>query len=490
MIRLPARLAVRLLVLAVALAPLMPAAAQSDPPKGFEAIFNGQDLTGWHGLNPHLVVKLPEEKREANRKQQRAEFADHWRVENGELVNDGHGPYATTDQEYGNIELMLEYKTVARADSGIYLRGTPQVQIWDSNQSFDSKRPTRRPELGSGGLFNNSPSAYGRDPLEKADKAFGQWNSVKIRQVGDRTWVWLNGIAVVEAAIMENYWDRSQPLPAMGPLMLQTHGGEIRWRNIFVRQIDDHESESLLAGLADKTPQWTALFNGKDLEGWTPKIRHHAVGENYGDTFRVEDGLLKVRYDSAAYPQFDERFGHLFFNQPFSHYRLRVVYRFVGEQNAGGPGWALRNSGLMLHGESPQTMDIDQDFPASIEVQLLGGNGTDDRTTANLCTPGTNVVKDGTLFTPHCTSSSSQTYAGEQWVTVEVEVNGSDVIRHKVNGQPVLQYTQPQLDKRDPHAAMLAEKQGGILLDKGTISLQSESHPCDFQSVEIMVLDP
>lgn len=235
--------------------------------------------------------------------------------------------------------------------------------------------------------------------------------------------------------------------------------------------------------------QWVSLFNGKNLDGWTPKIRYHEAGENYGNTFRVEDGLLKVRYDNDAYPEFKERFGHLFYQQPYSHYRLRVVYRFVEEQSAGGPGWAFRNSGLMLHGESPETMTLDQDFPASIEVQLLGGNGTQKRTTANLCTPGTNVVRDGKLFLPHCTKSSSKTYHGDQWVTVDVEVRGSEVMRHIIDGETVLEYTQPQLDERDEHAAMLAQKRGGKMLDSGTISLQSESHPCDFKSVEIMVLE-
>lgn len=145
------------------------------PPQGFRALFNGKDLTGWHGLNPHTVVKLEGEKREANLKQQREEFPNHWRVENGELVNSGTGPYATTDEEFGDIELLIEYKTVAHADSGIYLRGNPQVQIWDTNQVFDPSKPDRKPHLGSGGLFNNTPKTLGRDPLMKADKPFGEW---------------------------------------------------------------------------------------------------------------------------------------------------------------------------------------------------------------------------------------------------------------------------------------------------------------------------
>ena len=221
--------------------------ASPEPPPGFRALFNGKDLTGWHGLNPHSVAKLDGEKKEAKLKAMREEFADHWRVENGELVNDGHGPYATTDQDFGDMELRLEYKTVAKADSGIYLRGTPQVQIWDKNQKFDPKKPTRRPHLGSGGLFNNNPNSIGRDPLYKADKPFGKWNQFRIQQVGDLTWVWLNNRLVVPGVGMENFWDRSKPLATSGPIMLQTHGGEIRWRNIFVREISKAQGEKILA---------------------------------------------------------------------------------------------------------------------------------------------------------------------------------------------------------------------------------------------------
>lgn len=218
-------------------------AAEPKPPKGFRALFNGEDLTGWYGWNPHSSAKLTDEKKEANLKQQREDFPNHWSVENGELVNNGTGPYATTDEEFGDIELLIEYKTVAGADSGVYLRGTPQVQIWDKNQTFDPKKPDRKPHQGSGGLFNNSPNTLGRDPIMGVDKPFGQWNTLRIRQIGARTWVTLNTRLVVEGAVMENYWDRTKPLPEKGPIMLQTHGGEIRWRNIFVREIGDEEAK-------------------------------------------------------------------------------------------------------------------------------------------------------------------------------------------------------------------------------------------------------
>ncbi len=229
-------------------------AADPVPPAGFRAIFNGTDLSGWHGLNPHSVAKLEGEKREAALKKMRDEFAAHWRVENGELVNDGTGPYATTDQDFGDIELMVEYKTVAKADSGVYLRGNPQVQIWDMNQVFDPAKPDRRPHLGSGGLFNNTPKTLGRDPIAKVDKPFGQWNALVIKQVGSRTWVTLNTRLVVEGAVMENYWDKTKPLPTAGPLMLQTHGGEIRWRNIFVRDIPAAEAKRIAAQPALPNP--------------------------------------------------------------------------------------------------------------------------------------------------------------------------------------------------------------------------------------------
>jgi hypothetical protein len=243
-------------------------------------------------------------------------------------------------------------------------------------------------------------------------------------------------------------------------------------------------------GFADgKYPknEWIPLFNGKDLTGWTAKIRYCELGENFENTFRVEDGLLKVRYDGPGYSKFGERFGHLFFGDSFSNYRFRVEYRFVGQQCSEGPGWAIRNSGVMVHGQEPATMTKDQDFPVSIEVQLLGGNGTNPRTTSNLCTPGTNVVMNGDLKLQHCINSTSKTYHGEQWVTAEIEVHNNEIIKHLLDGEVVLEYNKPQLDKRDENAVKLIRGEQ-LMLHGGTISLQSESHPIDFRRVEIMVL--
>ncbi len=268
-------------------------AAKPAPPKGFRAIFNGEDLAGWHGLNPHRGAKLTGEKKAANLKKQREEFAQHWRVENGELVNDGHGPYATSDEEFGDIEFLIEYKTVAKADSGIYMRGTPQVQIWDWNQKFDPKRPTRKPHLGSGGLFNNTPGTAGRDPMVLADKPFGEWNKFRIRQIGSLTWVWLNDQLVVDGATMENYWDRSIPLPASAPIMLQTHGGEIRWRNLFIHDIDAKEAKQILSQADSKSDLSKAL------------TLHASFDEHLNADFSRGDRTSYVR-DGKVYAQAGE----------------------------------------------------------------------------------------------------------------------------------------------------------------------------------------
>lgn len=231
--------------------------------------------------------------------------------------------------------------------------------------------------------------------------------------------------------------------------------------------------------------RWIKLFNGKNLKGWKVKIAGHKLNDNYGNTFRVEDGILKVRYDE--YEKFGGKFGHLFYKDKFSDYILRVEYRFVGEQSPGGPGWAFRNSGIMLHCQSPESMGKDQSFPVSVEVQLLGGNGRDKRSTANVCTSGTHIVMDGKLDTRHCISSASKTYHGDQWVTTEVEVHGNSIIKHMVNGQVVLEYEKPQLDEKDGDARKLI-KNGDKMLSEGYISLQAESHPVEFRKVELLRL--
>jgi hypothetical protein len=196
--------------------------------------------------------------------------------------------------------------------------------------------------------------------------------------------------------------------------------------------------------------------------------------------------VMKVSYDQ--YSDFGGRFAHIFYKQKFSSYRIRVEYRFVGEQCPGGPEWGLRNSGIMIHSQSPESMRKDQQFPVSIEAQLLGGLGKGERPTANLCTPGTNVVMDGKLFTPHCVNSRSKTFDGDQWVTVEVEVHGNGVVKHFVNGELVIEYSQPQLDDTDADGKALI-RNGDKMLREGYIALQAESHPLEIRKVELLPLD-
>jgi hypothetical protein len=232
---------------------------------------------------------------------------------------------------------------------------------------------------------------------------------------------------------------------------------------------------------------WVHLFDGRTLNGWTPKITKHPVGENYANTFRVEDGLLKVSYD--GYKSFDGQFGHLFYRTPFSYYRLVVEYRFVEPQAAQGPAWARRNSGVMFHSQDPRTMQVEQDFPVSVEAQFLGGLGDGKaRSTLNVCTPGTDIVYRTAIYPEHCLSSSSKTFEGDQWVRAELVVLGYGPITHIVNGETVLEYTLPQTGGRDVKSADVAGQPHGKLIEGGYLALQGESHPIEFRKVALLNL--
>ncbi|HUG69975.1 MAG TPA: DUF1080 domain-containing protein [Pirellulaceae bacterium] len=297
-------------------------AADSSPPEGFRALFNGENLDGWHGDNPHTTVKATEDKRAEAIAAQQEEFQAHWSVDNGELVNDGHGPYATTNEEFGDIEFTLDYKTVAKADSGIYLRGTPQVQIWDYTE--EGGKWDRNADKGSGGLFNNTKGAAGQLPLVLADKKFGEWNKFQIIQLGSRTTVYLNDQLVVDNAIMENYWDKTRqtPLPARGPIHLQTHGGEIRWRNIHVREVPIDEANERLRG-NDESAGFTSIFNGTDLAGWKGAV------ENY----EVRDGAIVCKEGHG---------GNLFTEEEYDDFVVRVEFKLPP---GGNNGLAIRYPG-------------------------------------------------------------------------------------------------------------------------------------------------
>ena len=232
---------------------------------------------------------------------------------------------------------------------------------------------------------------------------------------------------------------------------------------------------------------WIDLFNGRDLDDWTVKISGHDVGVNFANTFRVQDSVLSVRYD--GYPDFDDQFGHLFYKRAFSYYKVRMEYRFVGDQQPGAPSWALRNSGVMLHSQDPNTVARDQDFPISVEMQFLGGLGNDRaRPTGSMCSPGTDIVFEGNVAETHCITSTSDTYDGDQWVRAEAIVLGDSLIIHMINGDTVLQYSKPHVGGGAVNGYDPNLKQDGAPLVEGFIALQSEGHALDFRNVLLLNL--
>jgi hypothetical protein len=297
------------------------ATAEVQPPAGFTALYNGKDLAGWRGgdtFDHRKYLALPEAQRAKQDAEWTADMQKHWRTEGDELVNDGQGKYATTLKDYGDFELLLEYRTVARADSGIYLRGCPQVQIWDYTDEAKFKLGA---DKGSGGLWNNSPGAPGKDPLVKADKPFGEWNQIRVIMVGSRVSVWLNQQLVVDQALLENYYDRKTPVPARGPIQLQTHGGEIRWRNIFVREIGAEEANQILVRHGDKGFQ--TIFNGRDFQGWAGPT----------DNYTVTNGAVVCLPGKG---------GTIYFNEELTNFAARLEFQLPP---GGNNGLAIRYPG-------------------------------------------------------------------------------------------------------------------------------------------------
>ena len=288
------------------------------PPAGFTSLFNGKDLAGWHGYNPHAVTKLSGEKKEAALKKMRDEFPQHWSVKDGEIVNPGTGAYATTDKEYGDIELVLEYNMAPKGDSGVYLRACPQVQIWDPT---DEKAFKHGAQLGSGALWNNSPGKPGKDPLMLADKPAGEWNTMRILMVGSRVSVWLNGKQTVDHAILENYYDRKAAIPAKGPICLQTHGAQIKWRNIAVREIGGAEANRILASHGNKG--FNSIFDGKDLSAWRGAL----------DEYEIIDGAIFCK---------PKKGGNLYYKEDLKDFSVRTEIKIpVGGNN----GFCIRFPG-------------------------------------------------------------------------------------------------------------------------------------------------
>jgi hypothetical protein len=310
-----APLAVLSLVFSLAFAEDKPATNKT-PPKGFTALFNGKDFTGWHGMphfDPYKLAALPEAERKAQIEKWNDDLKKHWKVENGEIVNDGQGVYLTTDKEFGDIELLIDYKMYPKGDSGIYLKATPQVQIWDYTK--EGGKWNIGADKGSGGLWNNSPGAPGKDPLLLADKPFGEWNHFRILMLGDRVTVYLNDKLVVKHARLENFWKRGLPLPVKGPIQLQTHGSEIRWRNIYVREIPGDEANKLLREMSD-SKGFQKVFNGDDFTGWAGPV------ENY----EVKDGSIVCK---------PRKGGTIYTKEEYADFVVRLEFKLPKNGNNG-----------------------------------------------------------------------------------------------------------------------------------------------------------
>jgi hypothetical protein len=383
----------------IALALLISVASHAavTPPPGFTALYNGRDLTGWRGgdtFDHRKWLALPEAERAAKDAEWTADMRKHWRAEGDELVNDGAGKYATTVKDYGDFELLVDYKTVPLGDSGIYLRGCPQVQIWDYTQKEKFELGA---DKGSGGLWNNSPGAPGKDPLVKADKPFGEWNHFRIVIVGARVSVWLNDQLVVDHALMENYYDRNQPIPARGPIELQTHDGEIHWRNIFIREIGPDEARQWLESHGDSSG-FKSVFNGKDFAGWAGPV------ENY----QIVDGAIACR---------PKKGGTIFTREQFGDFVARLEFKLPP---GGNNGLAIRYPG-----------EGDAAYTGMCECQVLDDNY--EKVTGNKIDPR---QAHGSAYGMIAAARGYQFPTGE-WNYEEVTVKGS-TIKVELNGTQIL----------------------------------------------------
>jgi len=447
-------------------------------------LFNGKNLKGWH-------ADVPDMDKDANLK-------SPFLVRNGLLVSMGTpGGHLITDQIYQNYRLEVEYRFAGKpGNCGVLVHASkpralysmfPQsmeVQMENKNAGDfwciveDIKTPDmiarRGPEADWGIVEGKNRNI--KNLTDNSEKPLGEWNKMVIECSGREIKVWVNNDFV------NHGFDCTAE---KGQIAVQAEGSEVEFRKIELTPLQE---------------EWTSLFNGKDLTGWNIKIAGHPLNENYNETFRVDNGMIRVMYDK--YKEFGDAFGHMYYEKPFSYYKLRFDYRFTGEQLKGGAVWNNRNSGIMLHSQSAASNNINQDFPVSIELQLLGGLKAGPRTTANVCTPGTAVELAGKVDYSHCINSTSKTYDGDQWVHVEAVVKGDESMIFIVNGDTALTFQKPQIDAsfiskqnngKDWDDMGVTDKQiwiskAGTTLKEGYIALQAESHAIDFKNIELMNL--
>jgi hypothetical protein len=448
-----------LAVLALAMPTSQADAQVTTPPPGFTALFNGKDLAGWFGWGTRdprdLLAMTPEELAEYKKqsleggplvnKKSDEHVKAHWKVQDGELVNDGKGLYLTTDQDYGNFELLVDYKMLPLGDSGIYLRGVPQVQIWDYTE--EKKFPLGA-NLGSGGLWNNEKGSPGKDPLVKADKAFGEWNRFRIVMVGSRVSVWLNDKLVVDHAILENYFDKKkpadqrQPILARAPIQLQTHGSEIRWRNVFIREIGSDEANTILANKGGDG--FTSLFNGRNLDGWQGAV------ENY----EVVDGAIVCKKGKG---------GNLLTKDEYGDFVARVQFKLPP---GGNNGLAIR---CPLEGNTA--------YVGMTELQVLDDNY--EKVKGKLDPRQVH----GSAYGMVAAARGYQHPIGE-WNFQEVTVKGS-TIKVELNGTVILD---TDLSKVDLATVMAKSAHPGKDRTTGFFGFAGHNDPVPFRSVLIKKL--
>lgn len=422
-------------------APLVAAdSVASEPAAGHRPLFNGEDLRGWRGMgteNPYKLAAKTEEERAAFFAKNQPGIEAHWKVVDGVLVNDGQGPYLTTIEDFGDVELWVDYKTVPKADSGIYLRATPQVQIWDSTETEKFKIGA---DKGSGGLWNNSASTPGKDPLVHADKPFGEWNRFRIIQAGARTSVWLNEKLVVDNAIMENYWDRKKPLLRRGPIQLQTHGGEISWKNVMVRELGAEEANAWLRDHGGDG--FETVFNGRDLTGWTGAV------ENY----EVVDGAIRCKAGKG---------GTLHTDQEYGDFVARLEFRLPP---GGNNGLAIRypGNGDTAYVGMCELQVLDSEHPKYAKLDARQYHGS---------VYGMVAAERGYLRP-----------TGE-WNFQEVTVRGS-TIRVELNGSVIL-----DADVAAVKDFMGGKPHPGMSRQRGFFGFAGHGDPVEFRNVRLKRLD-
>ena len=411
------------------------------PPKNFTALFNGTDLTGWRGgdtFDHRKLLAMSPADREAQIAKWTATMKGHWTVENGELVNDGHGAYATTEKDYADFELLVEYKTVPLADSGIYLRGCPQVQIWDHTNPREFANGA---DKGSGGLWNNSPGAPGKDPLVLADKPFGEWNSVRVLMVGARVSVWLNRKLVVDHALLENYYDRKTPIPPRGPIQLQTHGGEIRWRNIFIREIGSEEGNKIL--VSHRNDGFKSVFNGRDFTGWAGPTNE----------YEIVNGAIQCR---------PKKGGTIYTTDEYSDFMARLEFKLPP---GGNNGLAIRYPG-----------SGDTAYAGMCELQVLDDNY--EKATGDKIDPR---QAHGSAYGMVAAARGYQHPIGE-WNFEEVTVKGPK-IKVELNGTMIL-----DCDLSTVTQFMHDSKHPGKDRTKGYFGFAGHNDPVAFRNIELKPL--